>query len=141
MVPETWSTTDRSFCHFGLLFALLPTNNTKNQNFEKMRKRPGDIIILHKCTKNNDNILYCSWDMTCDRCNFFWGGGYFLPFYPLTAQKLNIFKNWERLLEISSFYTYAPKFMVRWCTVPEIWSIMDGWKNDIWKWVPYLKYI
>ena len=24
---------------------------TKNQNFEKMKKKPGDIIILLKCTK------------------------------------------------------------------------------------------
>ena len=27
-----------------------PTNNPKNWNFEKMKKPPGDIIILHKCT-------------------------------------------------------------------------------------------
>ena len=27
---------------------------------EKIEKKPGDIIILHKCTKNHDHILYCS---------------------------------------------------------------------------------
>ena len=35
-------------------------NNPKNQNFEKMKTTHGDIIILHKCTKNHDQILYCS---------------------------------------------------------------------------------
>ena len=49
------------------------TNNSKNQNFEKMKgrrkKKPGGIIILHKCPKNHDHMLYCSWDMECDRCN------------------------------------------------------------------------
>ena len=36
------------FCHFGPFFALLPPNNPKNQNFEKMKKLPQDIIILHR---------------------------------------------------------------------------------------------
>ena len=29
-----------------------------------------DIIIFHKCTKNHDYMLHCSWDMLCDRRNF-----------------------------------------------------------------------
>ena len=52
------------FCHF-LLFAILdhflpfyPYKIPKNQNFEKMKKNPGDIIILHKCTKNHDHMLH-----------------------------------------------------------------------------------
>ena len=59
MVPWIWSATDRIFCNFGLVFALLP-NNSKNQNFEKMKKTPGDIIILHKCTINNNHMMYGS---------------------------------------------------------------------------------
>ena len=42
--------------------------NLKNQNFEKIKNRPGDIMILHKCTKNHNHMLHCSWDMTCDQC-------------------------------------------------------------------------
>ena len=38
MVPEILSTTDRTFCHFELFFALLSPNNQENQNFEKMKK-------------------------------------------------------------------------------------------------------
>ena len=38
----------QSFCHVGPFFALDPPNNPKNQNFEKMKKKPReDIIILH----------------------------------------------------------------------------------------------
>ena len=40
--------------HFGLFFALLPPKSPKNQNFKKMKKTPGDIIILHMCTKKYD---------------------------------------------------------------------------------------
>ena len=69
MVPEIWSTTDIIFCHFGPFFALSPSNNLKNQNFEEIKKAHGDII-LHKCTKNHDHMLHCSWDTMHDICNF-----------------------------------------------------------------------
>ena len=46
--------------HFGLFFALLPPNSPKKQNFEKTKKKPGDIIILHMCTKNYDQMTYNS---------------------------------------------------------------------------------
>ena len=46
--------------HFGLVFALLPPNSLKNQNFEKMKKTTGDIIILNRCTKNYDQMMYGS---------------------------------------------------------------------------------
>ena len=48
---------------------------------QKNKKNPGDIITLHKCTKNHDHMLYCSWEMVCDKCNFyfsFWA--IFCPF-------------------------------------------------------------
>ena len=60
MVPEIWSATDIIFCHFGPFFVLLPPNNPENQNFEKIKKIFGDIIILHKRTKNHDHMLHCS---------------------------------------------------------------------------------
>ena len=44
----------------------LPFYSPKNQNFEKMKKMPGDIIILHMCTKNYDQMMYGSWDMVRD---------------------------------------------------------------------------
>ena len=36
--------------HFGQFFALLTPNSPKNQNFKKVKKDPGDIIILYMCT-------------------------------------------------------------------------------------------
>ena len=37
-----------------------PINNPKNQNFENMKKKPGDMIILHMCTKIYDHMMYSS---------------------------------------------------------------------------------
>ena len=50
---------------------------------------------------------------------------YFFPFSPLTAHKIKIFKKWKKHLEISSFYIYVPKIMIRWCTLPEICCVTD----------------
>ena len=41
------------------LFVLCP-NNPENHNFEKVKKALGDIIILHKCTINNNHMIYGS---------------------------------------------------------------------------------
>ena len=60
MVPEIWSMMGNFFCHFVPFLPFYHPNNLKNQNFEKMKKTPGDIIILPKCTKNHDHILHCS---------------------------------------------------------------------------------
>ena len=56
---------ERFNCYFDfwLFFALpdpppQPSSQPKKQNFKKLKKIPGDIIILHMCTKNYDEILY-----------------------------------------------------------------------------------
>ena len=48
----------------------------------------------------------------------------FCPFTPLTAQK-KILKNEKKHLEIPSFYTSAPKIMVIWYPVPDIWLVKN----------------
>ena len=42
------------------LIAFLPPIVPENQNFEKMKKAPEDIIILHMCIINDSNIMYGS---------------------------------------------------------------------------------
>ena len=59
-VPEIWCVMDVIIFHFGPLFALLPPNSPKNQNLGKMKKNPGDIIILHWCIKSYDQMIYSS---------------------------------------------------------------------------------
>ena len=122
MVHEIWSMTDRFFFFIlGHFFPFYPTNNPKNQNHEKMKKTPGDIIILHLRTRNDDHMLYCSWDIAHNKIKFlFFTLGYFFPFYP-PDQNIKIFIKWKKCLELSSFCTGVPKIMIIWCTVPEIW--------------------
>ena len=85
-------------CYFSFWTILYPftlLTAPKKEDFTKMKKTPGDVIILHKCTKNHDYVLYCSWDMVRDRCNYFSFWANFCPFTPLTAWKMKIFKKWK----------------------------------------------
>ena len=61
MVPETWSATE-FFLISDYFLRFYPTNNPENQNFEKKKRKkmPEDIIILHKCTINDNNMMYDS---------------------------------------------------------------------------------
>ena len=114
MVSDIWSAIERSFSHFGPFFALLhppippPSNNPKNQDFEKLKKPPGDIIILLKNTINDNHMMYGSWTMEHDRQNFLLFWTVFCPFTPLTTRKIKILKKWKNSLEILSFYTHVP---------------------------------
>ena len=91
-----------------------------------MQKRtPGDIILLHMCIINQDHVMYNSWDMKCNRQNFFVILGNFLPFYPPNSPKNENIKNEKKPLEISLLYTNVPKIIIIHYTVPEIWHVMD----------------
>ena len=134
--------------HFGLLFALLTPNSPKNQNFKQMKKDPRDTIILHKCTKNHNHVLYCSWDIAHDGCHYyfsFWS--IFCLFTPLTAQKIKIKKKNEKnawryhfthvCQKLWSNDVLFPKYGAR---QTDAW--MDRWrdrKSDILRSVPWLK--
>ena len=100
-----------------------PPNNPKNQNFEKVKKTPGDMIILQKCNINDNHMMYGSWDMKHNRQNFLSFWSIFCPLTPLTAQKIKIFKKRKKHLGISSLYIRVPKIMIISCMVPEIWCV------------------
>ena len=59
MLLEVWNMTE-FFVILGHFLPFHPTNNSKSQNFEKMKELPGDINILYKCNKNQDHMLNCS---------------------------------------------------------------------------------
>ena len=58
MFPEIWNAKDKIFCHFGPFFALLPHYWPRKLKFWKSVKTPGDIIFLHVCTINEDQMMH-----------------------------------------------------------------------------------
>ena len=64
-------------------FNPLPPNNPEKQNFEKMKKVSGDVIILNLCNKKHDHMMYAYSDMEClHRHNFLSFQAIFCFFYP-----------------------------------------------------------
>ena len=142
-VPVKWHVTDVIVFHFGLFFAFYLPNNLKNGNFKKMKERkkkmPGDII-LHKCGKNHDHMLYCSWDMACDGCNCFFSFWAFFALLPPNSpnyQKLktmrktpgdiiilHMYQEWW--LDDVQFLRYGAQQMGR-----QTNRQTDGWWSDI----------
>ena len=110
MVPEIWCATE-FFVILSNFLPFYPSNNPKNQNLEKIKKKHLEILPFYtSAPKIMIIILYYSWDMARDGCNFyfsFWT--IFCPFTPLTTQKIKIFKKWKKLPEISSFYNLCTK--------------------------------
>ena len=64
-----------------------------------MKKMPGHTIILHRCIKNENHMMYGSWEMECARHNFlsFWAILY--TFTLLTIQEITILKKMKKTLE------------------------------------------
>ena len=73
----------RCNCYFSFwaIFDLLPPSSPKNENFKTMKKKPEDTIILRKCTKSHDAILFLRY-MVHDGYNHYFSFLFFLPFYP-----------------------------------------------------------
>ena len=93
----TWKTTIKKNCWSG------PINKCKNFNIRNLiflkqnqRKTSRNIIILHLCTKNFDDMIYSSRDIVCGRL------------------KLVIW-----------FYKFVSKTTIIWGTVPKIQSETD----------------
>ena len=78
------------FCPLTLL------TTQKIKILKKWKKAPGDIIILHKCTINDNHMIYGPWDMKCTRQNFLSFWAIFCPFTPLTAWNMKTEKKTEK---------------------------------------------
>ena len=76
-------------------FSFYPTNNPKNQNFEKMKQMPADIIILQMCNINENHMMYGSSDMECKRQNFCHFGPFF-ALLPKNNLKNQIFEKMKK---------------------------------------------
>ena len=97
-VPEIWCVMDVIFIfYFGLIFCPFTTLTTqKTKTLKKWKKTPGDIIILHTCSINNNHTMYGSWNMKCDGQNFlsFWTMS--CSFNPAKTWKIKILKKWKK---------------------------------------------
>ena len=105
-----------------------PSNNPANQNFEKMKKIHGCIIILHMRTINGNCIIYSSWDMELDRQNF-------LSFWNLKNQNFEKMKKMPGDIIILHMCTKNYDHMMY-----GSWDVVcNGQTEKVTWWVPHIK--
>ena len=81
IVPKIRSEINVFLFFLGYYLSVTPPSNTpENQNFEKIKKSSGYVIILNLCNKKHNQMMYVSSDMECER-QFFVILGRFLLFY------------------------------------------------------------
>ena len=98
------------FVILGYFLPFYPSNNTKNQNFEKNEKNLLEILSFYTSALNENHMMYDSWDMEHSRQNFFSFWTIFCPFTlpPPDKPENQNFEKMKKHLEISSFYTSVP---------------------------------
>ena len=107
----------QNFLSFWSLFFLF--THLKNKNFERMKKTPGDITILHTCTIHENQMMYGSWDMERDGQNSL---SFWIIFSTLTTRKIKILKKWKMSGDIIVLHTCTKNHdhMIISYNVPEI---------------------
>ena len=128
MLCCSWDTThDGCNCYFSfwaIFCPFTPITAWKMKISKKWKKMPGDIIILHKCTKNHNHMIYCSWDMERDRIFYFLlFRTIFWLFIPLKTQKIKILKKWKQPGDIVILHK---------CTKNHDHMLYCSWDNGVW---------
>ena len=89
----------QNFLSFWAIFCPLSPLTTQKVKILKLKKTPGDIIILHICTINDNHVMYGSWDMERDGQNFlsFWTVSFSFtpPTNPKMFEKLKKKNTWR----------------------------------------------
>ena len=86
----------QSFVSFGDIFCLLTPLTTRKIEILIKWKKPGNMIILHLCATNGDDMVYGSWVIERDGQNFLsiWTiSWHFTPLRTLENQNFEFMKN------------------------------------------------
>ena len=95
-----------------------------------MKKTPGDIIILHMRTINDNHMMYGSWDTECDRCNCYFSFGMIITLHKCArSYDLMIYCSWDTARDQCNCYF---SFWAIFCLLPplpEKLKFSKKWKN------------
>ena len=124
MLTQIWSACTDKFLSYQANFCFFaPLLTPKINIWNKRKKTPGHVLLLHKCIINQDQMIYGSWDVKFNR--ICWSSlGFFCPFTPLTPWKMKISKMKKTPGDTINLQNYT-KNHDHLYTVPEIWRMMD----------------
>ena len=112
-VPEMWRVINWNW-YFWVIFS----------HFEilKNQKKWRDVIILQMCTKNQNYMMYSSWDTKWKRLIFFVILGHILPFYPPSNLEN---QNFEKMKEV-----HGHCIILHVCTINDNHIMYGSWDME-----------
>ena len=108
--------------YFLPFYAPPPPQQSRKSKFWKNKKSSWKHYHLHKCTINDNHMIYGSWDIKCNRQLFLSSLVIFYPFTPLKPKK----RKYQKIEKKQNTCRYhVPKTMIIGYTVAEIWCVPD----------------
>ena len=99
----------QKFLSFSAIFCPFSPLTSWKIKILKLKKKNTERYHHFTNLHHNDNhMMHGSWDMECNRQNFFSFWTVFCPSMPLWTQKIKIFKKRKKHLKILSFYKCVP---------------------------------
>ena len=105
-----------------------PPKQPKKLKFSKNENAPGDVIILHKCTKNHDHMLYCSLDMAHNECNCYFSFWAIFCFHPPNSPKYQNFKKNEK-----TTWSHHLTYVYQKLQSDDVWFLKYGPQQTDWQ--------
>ena len=96
-----------SFWTIFCLFTPPPPLISQKFKIKNIKIKPGDVIILHMCTINNNHVMYGSWDTEHDRQNFLSLSAIFWTFTPSRNPKIQNFEQMKKTHQRYYHFTLA----------------------------------
>ena len=100
----------QNFLSFWAIFCPFTPLTIQKIKFWKNGKSSWRYYHLHKCTINDNHMIYGSWDVNCNRQIFLVIFGYVLPFYP---PKMKISQN-KKKKNIWRYHHFIQVFQKSW---------------------------
>ena len=127
MIYDSWNIRcDRqTFLTFLSIFCFFSPLTTWKIKILTSKKTPGDIVILHICTINDNHMIYGFWDVEHVMDRIFVILDHILHFYPPKNPKNQNFKKIKKTsgdIIILDICTVTESHL--WCMVPEIMEIL-----------------
>ena len=127
------------FVILGHFSPFYPTNNPKNENFEKMEKNTQRshhfTLVYHKWHPHD---VWLQW-YGAQKILFVIFDFFFYSLTSLTTCNYKIKKKMAKWLQILSFYTCIWQLKIIWRTVPEKWSATDNFFAILGHFLSYVK--
>ena len=111
----------------GHFLPFYPTIYPKNKIWKKCKNTPGDIILLHICSINEDHMMYGSCNTRHGKQNFLSFWAIFLHLTLLATQKINIFKKMKKKLWRDYHFTLVYH---KWWSY-DVWFLRHETQNTI----------